>query len=202
MPHHPMPTDQDFAEGGSRWCRHLHRLTIMATTLFDGVVTHLTEAGLIVEEGALVDGSIIEPRAAGAPTLPGGGLGSTKPKAATCTKKHGRTHHGYKAHASRELVAQDVTRARSVRAWGLKVKPSPPKNRRKPASLTCPFRPQNRSGLKPPANSGKSESPVVMNCMHPRLTACSPQSSFGWRGSKGPRSRSKHQQSSPRRRVA
>lgn len=63
--------------------------------LFDDVVAHLREAGLIVEEGTLVDATIIEaPRG----RTTDDGLGSTKQKAATYTKKHGRSYHGYKAH--------------------------------------------------------------------------------------------------------
>lgn len=67
----------------------------LMSTLFDRVVTHLREAGLIVEEGTLVDATIIEaPRG----RVSGDGLGHTKQKAATYTQKHGRTYHGYKAH--------------------------------------------------------------------------------------------------------
>jgi len=63
--------------------------------LFDAVVAHLNERGLIVEEGTLVDATIIEaPRGKRADD----GLGHTKQPAATFTKKHGRTYHGYKAH--------------------------------------------------------------------------------------------------------
>lgn len=63
--------------------------------LFDEVVAYLTEQGLIVEEGTLVDATIVEaPRGKSTDD----GLGHTKQKAATYTKKHGRTYHGYKAH--------------------------------------------------------------------------------------------------------
>jgi IS5 family transposase len=63
--------------------------------LFDDVVAHLASQGLIVEEGTLVDAMIIEaPR--GKTTEDG--LGNTKQKTATYTKKNGCTHHGYKAH--------------------------------------------------------------------------------------------------------
>jgi IS5 family transposase len=63
--------------------------------LFDDVVAHLIEQGLIVAEGTLVDATIIEaPR--GRTTADG--LGSTRQKEATFTQKHGRTYHGYKAH--------------------------------------------------------------------------------------------------------
>jgi IS5 family transposase len=65
--------------------------------LFDEVVAHLREQGLIVQEGTLVDATIIEaPR--GKTTEDG--LGSTRQKAATFTRKHGRTYHGYKAHVA------------------------------------------------------------------------------------------------------
>ena len=69
----------------------------LMATLFDDVVAHLEAQGLIVEEGTLVDATIIEaPR--GKTTEDG--LGHTKQKAATFTKKHGRTYHGYKAHVA------------------------------------------------------------------------------------------------------
>jgi IS5 family transposase len=69
----------------------------LISTLFDDVVKHLQEQGIMVEEGTLVDATIIE--------APKGkttedGLGTTKQKAATFTKKHGRTYHGYKAHVA------------------------------------------------------------------------------------------------------
>jgi len=66
-----------------------------ASTLFDAVVAHLREQGLVLQEGTLVDATIIE--------APKGrskddGLGHTKDKTATYTKKHGQTYHGFKAH--------------------------------------------------------------------------------------------------------
>lgn len=62
--------------------------------LFEGVVACLSEAGLIVEEGTLVDATIIEaPRG----RVSDDGLGATTQRAATFTKKHGRTYFGYKA---------------------------------------------------------------------------------------------------------
>lgn len=67
----------------------------LTAALFDQVVAHLREAGLIVNEGTLVDATIIEaPRG----KTRDDGLTSTKDPAATFTKKHGRTYHGYKAH--------------------------------------------------------------------------------------------------------
>lgn len=65
--------------------------------LFEAVVGHLKELGLLVQEGTLVDATIIEaPR--GRRTRDG--LGQTTEPAATYTKKHGRTYHGYKAHTA------------------------------------------------------------------------------------------------------
>jgi IS5 family transposase len=65
--------------------------------LFDAVVGHLREQGLIVQEGTLVDATIIEaPR--GKTTEDG--LGHTRQAAASFTRKHGRTYHGYKAHVA------------------------------------------------------------------------------------------------------
>lgn len=68
-----------------------------ASTLFDQALAHLREQGLVLQEGTLVDATIIEaPK--GRPS--DDGLGHTKDKAASYTKKHGRTYHGYKAHVS------------------------------------------------------------------------------------------------------
>lgn len=66
-------------------------------TLFDDVVAHLREEGVVVEEGTLVDATIIE-APLGRPT--DDGLGHTKQKAATTTRKRGRAYHGYKAHVA------------------------------------------------------------------------------------------------------
>ncbi len=69
----------------------------LMSVLFDMVVAHLRDAGLVVQEGTLVDATIIEaPR--GRTTHDG--LGHTKDKAASYTKKHGKTYHGYKAHVA------------------------------------------------------------------------------------------------------
>ena len=82
----------------------------LMATLFDDVVTHLTEQGLIVEQGTLVDATIIEaPR--GKKTDDSGdsggsaaGSGHTKQKSASYTKKHGRTYFGFKAHIATDRV--------------------------------------------------------------------------------------------------
>ncbi len=67
----------------------------LTAALFDQVVTHLNDAGLIVNEGTLVDATIIEaPRG----RTREDGVTHSKDPAATFTKKHGRTYHGYKAH--------------------------------------------------------------------------------------------------------
>jgi len=69
----------------------------LTSVLFDQVVTHLREAGLIVQEGTLVDATIIEaPRG----RTDDDGLSHTKEKSATYTKKNDQTYHGYKAHIS------------------------------------------------------------------------------------------------------
>lgn len=69
----------------------------LTSQLFDAVVGHLTAAGLIVEEGTLVDATIIEaPRGRKADD----GLGHTAQRGASYTKKHGRTYFGHKAHVA------------------------------------------------------------------------------------------------------
>ena len=79
----------------------------LASELFDRVNTHLESRGLMVKGGTAVDATIIE-----APTgRPRKGprknddLGSSKDKAATHTKKHGRVYHGYKAHVASDTHA-------------------------------------------------------------------------------------------------
>jgi IS5 family transposase len=73
--------------------------------LFALVASHLTERGLIVKEGTLVDATIIEaPR--GRTTEDG--LGHTKEPAASYTRKHDRTYHGYKAHVATDANAMVV----------------------------------------------------------------------------------------------
>lgn len=70
----------------------------LASELFDLVNQHLREQGLIVQEGTAVDATVIE-----APTgrpRKHDDLESSKDKAATHTKKHGRVYHGYKAHVA------------------------------------------------------------------------------------------------------
>ncbi len=67
----------------------------LMSVLFDTVVAHLRDAGLIVQEGTLVDATIIE---ASKGRTTDDGLGHTRDKAASYTKKHGKTYHGYKAH--------------------------------------------------------------------------------------------------------
>ena len=65
------------------------------STLFEKALAILESKGLVLKEGTLVDATIVEaPR--GRKTEDG--LGHTKDKAATFTKKHGQTYHGYKAH--------------------------------------------------------------------------------------------------------
>lgn len=65
------------------------------STLFDLTLDHLREQGLVLHEGTLVDATIIE---APKGRTTDDGLGHTKDKTASYTKKNGRTYHGYKAH--------------------------------------------------------------------------------------------------------
>ena len=66
-----------------------------AATLFDQALAHLRDQGLVLQEGTLVDATIIE---APKGRTTDDGLASTRDKAASFTQKHGRTYHGYKAH--------------------------------------------------------------------------------------------------------
>ena len=64
-------------------------------TLFEKTIAILQFRGVILEEGTCVDATIIEaPRGRTAKD----GVSSTKDKAASYTKKHGRVYHGYKGH--------------------------------------------------------------------------------------------------------
>lgn len=70
----------------------------LASELFEIVNAHLQQQGLMVSEGTSVDATIIEaPR--GKPRK-NNDYQSSKDKAATHTKKHGRIYHGYKAHVA------------------------------------------------------------------------------------------------------
>lgn len=65
-------------------------------TIFDAVVRHLNAHGLILQDGTLVDATIVEaPR--GRKREDGS---STRDEDASHTRKHGRTYHGYKAHVA------------------------------------------------------------------------------------------------------
>jgi IS5 family transposase len=67
-----------------------------ATELFDGVVLKLREQGIILNNGTLIDATIIEaPR--GRKRADGS---STADPCASTTCKHGRAYHGYRAHFS------------------------------------------------------------------------------------------------------
>ena len=67
--------------------------------VFDAVVKHIQDRGLLVREGTMVDATIIEaPR--GRPRPDGT---STRDTDATFTSKHGRAHHGYKGHIAADL---------------------------------------------------------------------------------------------------
>jgi IS5 family transposase len=67
--------------------------------IFEAVNRHLESRGLLVKKGAIVDVTIVEaPRGR---TRPDGT--STRDPEASFTKKHGRTHHGYKGHIRADL---------------------------------------------------------------------------------------------------
>jgi transposase, IS5 family len=67
--------------------------------LFDGVVKHLENRGYLVREGTMVDATIIE-QSTGRNREDGS---STRDGDASFTKKHGKTHHGYKGHIACDL---------------------------------------------------------------------------------------------------
>lgn len=62
--------------------------------LFEMIVAHLESQGLLIKEGTMVDATIIE-QSRGR-SRPDGT--NTRDQEASYTRKHGRTHHGYKGH--------------------------------------------------------------------------------------------------------
>ncbi len=62
--------------------------------IFAAVVSHIEAQGLLVREGTMVDATIIE-QSRGRTREDGT---STRDPEASYTKKHGKTHHGYKGH--------------------------------------------------------------------------------------------------------
>lgn len=70
-------------------------------TIFNAVVRHLQDQGLLVREGTMVDATIIEaPRGRPRPRNDGT---STRDPEASFTRKHGVPHHGYKGHIAADL---------------------------------------------------------------------------------------------------
>lgn len=67
--------------------------------IFDAIVRHIEAQGLLVKEGTMVDATIIE---AGRGRTRDDGS-STRDADASFTKKHGRTHHGYKGHIAMDF---------------------------------------------------------------------------------------------------
>lgn len=72
------------------------RETGHGSTLFDAVLEQLRNQGLVLQEGSLVDATIIEASRGGKDE----DGRSTRDRCASFTRKHGRTYHGYKAHVS------------------------------------------------------------------------------------------------------
>jgi len=68
-------------------------------TLFEKTLAHLDAQGLIVQEGTLVDATILQaPRGKSKKDARGRKVGHTRDPQASYTKKHGQTYHGYKGH--------------------------------------------------------------------------------------------------------
>jgi len=67
--------------------------------IFNAVVAHIEARGLLVKEGTMVDATIIE-QSRGRTRDNGA---STRDPDASYTKKHGKTHHGYKGHIAMDF---------------------------------------------------------------------------------------------------
>jgi transposase, IS5 family len=84
------PDETTFVQFRKRLDEHGH-----ISLLFEKTLEILKGCGVILEEGTCVDATIIEaPRG----RMSKDGVSSTKDKAASYTKKHGRVYHGYKGH--------------------------------------------------------------------------------------------------------
>lgn len=70
------------------------REAVLARRLFDDMLAHLEERGLLVNGGTLVDATIIK-RARGSKRADGT---STRDRKASFTRKNGETYHGFKVH--------------------------------------------------------------------------------------------------------
>lgn len=80
------------------------REAALTDALFDAVVEHLQQQGLFVDEGTIVDATIIQaPQGKKTKDASGEVTKDTRDKQAGYTKKHGRSYHGYKGH-----IATDV----------------------------------------------------------------------------------------------
>ena len=91
------PDETTFVQFRKRLNAHGH-----IATLFDKTIAILNARGVILEQGTCVDATIIEAPRGRTACLAGrqakDGISSTKDKAASYTKKHGRLYHGYKGH--------------------------------------------------------------------------------------------------------
>lgn len=67
--------------------------------IFDGILEHLDEQGLLIREGTLVDATIIEQSRG----RPGSDGETTRDADASFTRKHGKPYHGYKGHIAMDL---------------------------------------------------------------------------------------------------
>ena len=85
--------------------------------IFEGLLAHLEEQGLLIKEGTLVDATIIEQsrgRTRADDT-------TTRDPDASYTRKHGKTYHGYKGHtAETVLVGGDSLYDSGPRRAGLR----------------------------------------------------------------------------------
>ncbi len=71
----------------------------LTTALFDTVLDHLQAQGLIVDEGTIVDATIISaPTGKKTRDASGEVVKDTRDTQAGFTRKHGRSYHGYKTH--------------------------------------------------------------------------------------------------------
>jgi IS5 family transposase len=79
--------------------------------IFDAVLSHVDQQGLLVKRGTVVDATIVE-QARGSKTGKTDGQGNhltTRDPEAGFTKKHGRSYHGYKLHAAVDQGSAIVT---------------------------------------------------------------------------------------------
>jgi IS5 family transposase len=92
-------TDQTPDETAFARFRDRLRRAGLHDTIFDAVVKHIEDQGMLVRQGTMVNATII--KAPRGPPRPDGT--TTRDQDASFTHKHGVPHHGYKGHIAADM---------------------------------------------------------------------------------------------------